>query len=49
VTSGGILGLSIVNSIFVDAMVSDNNDELENKIDLLNKKIDKLLTKHKSL
>lgn len=40
---GGIFGLSIVNSIFVDAMVSDNNDELEKKVDELNKKIDLLL------
>lgn len=40
---GGIFGLSIVNSIFVDAMVSDNNDELEKKIDNLNEKIDFLL------
>lgn len=45
--TGGILGLSLVNSIFVDAMVSDNNDELiekvnqlENKIDLLIKQLD---------
>ena len=45
VISGGIFGLSLVNSIFVDAMVSDNNDELEKKIELLDKKIDKLLTK----
>ena len=45
--TGGIFGLSLVNSIFVDAMVSDNNDELEYKIDILNKKIDKLLTKNK--
>jgi len=45
VISGGIFGLSLVNSIFVDAMVSDNNDELEKKIELINKKIDKLLTK----
>ncbi|MDC0231555.1 ion transporter [Aureispira] len=29
---GGIIGLSIVNSIFVDAMVSDNNDELEQQV-----------------
>ncbi|MDO9551086.1 ion transporter [Rhodonellum sp.] len=43
VLSGGILGLSLVNSIFVDAMVSDNNDELEKKIDNLELKIDKLL------
>jgi voltage-gated sodium channel len=49
VISGGIFGLSLVNSIFVDAMVSDNNDELENKIDLLDKKIDKLLTKKEKL
>ena len=49
VISGGIFGLSLVNSIFVDAMVSDNNDELENKIDLLDQKIDKLLTKKQDL
>ena len=48
--SGGILGLSLVNSIFVDAMVSDNNDELQTevtelkyKIDSLNEKIDDLI------
>ena len=43
VLSGGILGLSLVNSIFVDAMVSDNNDELEQKIKRLESKIDLLL------
>jgi voltage-gated sodium channel len=43
VLSGGILGLSLVNSIFVDAMVSDNNDGLEKKIENLEIKIDKLL------
>jgi len=48
--AGGILGLSLVNSIFVDAMVSDNNKELEEevnelkgKIDSLNDKIDTLI------
>jgi len=41
--SGGIFGLSLVNSIFVDAMVSDNNDELEKKIESLEIKIDELL------
>lgn len=46
VLSGGILGLSLVNSIFVDAMVSDNNEELEHKIDRLELKIDKLLKSH---
>jgi voltage-gated sodium channel len=41
--TGGIFGLSLVNSIFVDAMVRDNTDELEKKVDVLNKKIDTLL------
>lgn len=45
--SGGIIGLSLVNSIFVDAMVSDNNKDLEDKVDELNKKIEILLTKIK--
>ena len=45
--TGGIFGLSLVNSIFVDAMVSDNNDELEKKIDDLNEKVSKLLEKRK--
>ncbi|MBE9467092.1 MAG: ion transporter [Bacteroidetes bacterium] len=44
--TGGIFGLSLVNSIFVDAMVSDNNDELEKKIDNLDKKITKLITQN---
>ena len=45
VLSGGIFGISLINSIFVDSMVSDNNDELEKKIDNLDKKITELLTK----
>lgn len=40
---GGIFGLSLVNSIFVDAMVSDNNEELEGKISELEIKIDQLI------
>lgn len=39
---GGILGLSLVNSIFVDAMVSDNTDDLEEDVKQLTKKIDSL-------
>lgn len=31
----GVLGLSLVNSVFVDAMVSDNNADLEAKVDAL--------------
>lgn len=46
--SGGIIGLSLVNSIFVDAMVSDNNDALEAKVDKLNDKIDKLINNIKN-
>ena len=41
--TGGIFGLSMVNSIFVDAMVSDNNDDLEKKIDDLDRKITELI------
>ena len=40
--TGGIFGLSLVNSIFVDAMVSDNNDELEKKVERLSTEIAKL-------
>ena len=39
---GGIFGLSIVNSVFVDSMVSDNNEGLEKKVEDLTKKIDEL-------
>ena len=46
---GGILGLSLVNSIFVDAMVSDNNDELQEEVSELSKKIEKLTEKIEEL
>lgn len=39
---GGILGLSLVNSIFVDAMADDNNDEVLQKLEELEKKLDSL-------
>lgn len=42
---GGILGLSFVNSIFVDAMMSDNNDEMIEQIKSLEQKIDSLTDK----
>jgi len=45
VLTGGIFGFSIVNSIFVDSMVSDNNDELERKIDKLDSQITELISK----
>jgi voltage-gated sodium channel len=40
---GGIIGMSFINSIFVDAMVADNNNELEEQVKELNAKIDRLL------
>jgi len=45
--TGGIFGLSLVNSIFVEAMLTDNTDDISNKIDSLEKKIDYLLDKKK--
>ncbi|WP_291856384.1 ion transporter [Marinilabilia sp.] len=38
--TGGIFGLSLVNSIFVEAMLSDNTDDISQKIDNLEKKLD---------
>ncbi|NJL15784.1 MAG: hypothetical protein HC913_24095, partial [Microscillaceae bacterium] len=45
VVTGGIFGLSIVNAIFVDEMVADNNQELELRITRLENKIDILIEK----
>lgn len=42
---GGIIGMSFINSIIVDAMASDNNDELLKKIEKLEAKIDRLMDK----
>lgn len=39
---GGIIGMSLVNSIFVDAMAQDNNDELIEKVDKLEQQIAEL-------
>lgn len=40
---GGLFGFSIVNAIFVDEMVRDNNDDLILQIEEVNKKLDELL------
>jgi len=45
VLTGGIFGLSIVNSIFVDSMLSDNNDELEKKVENIDTKVSAILNK----
>lgn len=39
---GGIFGMSFLNSVFVDEILEDNNDEIIAKIDVLTKKIDEL-------
>ena len=40
---GGIVGMSFINSIFVDAMVADNNDDVKAKLNEIEKKIDQLI------
>lgn len=40
---GGFVALSMANAVFVDEMVSDNNDELKEQIASLEKKVDLLL------
>ena len=39
---GGIIGMSLVNSIFVDAMAADNNDDVLEKLSQLEEKLDKI-------
>jgi voltage-gated sodium channel len=39
---GGIFGLSLVNSIFVDSMISDNNSGLEESMDRIEKRLDQI-------
>lgn len=40
---GGIIGMSFINSVFVDAMVSDNNDDIKEQLLQMEKKLDQLL------
>ena len=40
---GGIFGLSLINSIFVDNMMSDSTDALEKQVERLEAKVDELL------
>ena len=44
--SGGIIGMSLVNSIFVDAMAADNNDEVLEKLSQLERKLDNIQDKN---
>ena len=40
--AGGIIGMSLVNSIFVDAMAADNNDEVLKKLEKIEEEIHNL-------
>ena len=40
---GGILGMSFINSVFVDAMAADNNDDVKAQLTEMERKIDRLL------
>ena len=39
---GGIIGMSLVNSIFVDAMAEDNNDEVLEKLRKIEERLDEI-------
>ena len=41
--SGGLIGLSIVNAIFVEEMVRDNNDDIILKMEAMEEKLNRLL------
>ena len=43
VFTGGIIGFSIVNAIFVDEMTFDNTEEVETRVEELHKKVDRLM------
>lgn len=47
VVTGGIFGLSLVNSIFVEAMLSDNTVDIQDKVDEIDRKIDLLMSEMK--
>lgn len=42
---GGIIGMSLVNSIFVDAMAQDNNDEVLERLDKIAQQLEELQKK----
>ncbi|MEM6804914.1 MAG: ion transporter [Bacteroidota bacterium] len=44
VVTGGLFGLSIVNAIFVEEMVRDNNDDIILKMEEMDKKLESLLS-----
>ena len=38
----GLLGMSFINSVFVDAMVEDNNDEMKYQLDSIEQRLEKI-------
>ncbi len=40
--AGGIMGMSFINSVFVDAMAEDNNDDVKQQLKEMEQKIDRL-------
>ena len=48
-SGGGIIGLSFVNSVFVDAMAEDNNDTVIEQLNRMEKKLEELDSEIKSI
>ena len=44
VVTGGIMGLSLVNSIFVEAMLTDNTEDIQEKVNEIDRKLERLLS-----
>lgn len=40
--AGGILGMSLINSIFVDAIMADNNDDVKQELEEVRKQLDSI-------
>ena len=39
---GGIIGMSFINSVFVDAMIEDNNDDIKKQLDRIEKQLEEI-------
>lgn len=46
---GGIIGMSLINSIFVDAMAADNNDDVKEELKIVKAKLDEISESIKKL
>lgn len=46
--AGGIIGMSFINSVFVDAMLEDNNDDIKKQLDRIEKQLEELDKKLRS-